>query len=335
MSKSFSPEKKPDCLNCGYQLKEDFEYCPKCSQKNADSHLSFRKLIADFFSNYFSLDSRFGRTFKPFFIQPGLLTIEFMEGKRVKYANPIRLYLVISLIHFFILSFVPSDLESDEPVFSNSEKGEIPEAGMIRFNISEDSVSTDINYDTLIAEKATWFPSVREIELISNLSSSKTFSRKEIQDSLQVEEMPFLKKYTTSQFIKLQLSSPEEVMNQIIKNIPVLMFLLLPFYALILKIFFRKKLYIHHLIHSIHLHSFVFTVLTIVWLISIILGTSTDFVEAASFFLLSFYAFISFRKNYNRSKWNTFFTLLGTGFLYMLVLLFGILIEMLISLMLF
>ncbi|MFY0601524.1 MAG: DUF3667 domain-containing protein [Cyclobacteriaceae bacterium] len=336
MSSKKLGQKTPQCLNCGLDLKDTFEYCPDCSQKNRDSHITFKSLIVDFFSNYFSLDSRFGRTFKPFFIQPGELTTEFMEGRRVKYANPIRLYLVISVLHFFIVSLIPND-DAEEPVFQVSDKNEIPDSGLMRLNISEsmDSIYTDNENEILDEGKNTGLTSAKEIELIIQLTELKTFSRNEIQDSLRVDEMPMIKGYIMKQFIKLQMSDSESVQGYIIKNIPILMFLLLPIYALILKLFFRKKLYIHHLIHSIHLHSFMFTVLSIVWFLTILMGNSMEIVRSVAFILLTIYTFISFRKNYERSRWKTFFILLGSGSLYSFVLLTGILVEMLISLMVF
>jgi len=44
-------------------------------------------------------------------------------------------------------------------------------------------------------------------------------------------------------------------------DLPRLMFLLMPVYALILKAFFRKRLYFDHLIFSVHLHSAAYVIL--------------------------------------------------------------------------
>ena len=103
-----SKRKTSKCLNCGENLKPSFNYCPQCGQENNDYQLTFFQMVKEFLSNYFALDSRFGRSFKPSFLKPGFLTEEFMKGRRMSYANPVRLYIVISVIHFFIFSSISS-----------------------------------------------------------------------------------------------------------------------------------------------------------------------------------------------------------------------------------
>lgn len=97
--------KTQNCLNCSLELPVHYNYCPRCGQENDDKHQSIWRLVVDFFSNYFSLDGRFGRSIKPFFTKPGFLTIAYNKGQRASYANPVRLYLVLSLFFFFVLSF--------------------------------------------------------------------------------------------------------------------------------------------------------------------------------------------------------------------------------------
>ena len=55
------------------------------------------------FGDVFSVDSRMGRTVRPFLLRPGFLTREFNEGRRTRYSAPFRLYLLASLALF--LSF--------------------------------------------------------------------------------------------------------------------------------------------------------------------------------------------------------------------------------------
>lgn len=89
------------CLNCNQSLSEIYSYCPLCGQENTDNNVSFKQLIEDFLNNYFSLDSKFFQSIKPFFIHPGHLTNSFNSGKRRTYINPVRLYIIISFFYFF------------------------------------------------------------------------------------------------------------------------------------------------------------------------------------------------------------------------------------------
>lgn len=329
-------QKTENCLNCGTKLEEKFEFCPNCGQKNADSHYSFKKLISEFFENYFSLDSRFGRSFKPFFFRPGFLTTEFMDGRRVNYANPVRLYLIISLIHFFLFSLIPNTGDDSNNIISvGGLEGEIQE-GRSDSTTYESSVVTDAEkvvdaLDSIPETKSTWLPSASEFARLYKLSLDKSATARQIEDSLSVESMPRIKRLITTQLIKLQTSDDESFSVYFRKNVPLLMFLLLPIYALIIKLFFRKHLYIQHLIHSVHLHSFTYVVLSILWIVAIIIGEVPKHAMPISFVILCTYITISFKRNYQSSKKAAFFKMLITGTLYMFILMIGLVVEILIS----
>ena len=49
----------------------------------------------------------------PFFLNPGYLTNRFVNGERVSYVNPIRLYLIMSLVYFFIFNSIGTSAISD------------------------------------------------------------------------------------------------------------------------------------------------------------------------------------------------------------------------------
>jgi len=119
--------KKTDrCLNCGLKLTTAHNFCPNCGQENDDRNVSFWRLVVDFFSNYFSLDSKFGRSIVPLFFRPGYLTKRFHEGKRAGYANPIRLYLLVSILYFFAVSSAANhqfgDKDENVVIFGGSSR---------------------------------------------------------------------------------------------------------------------------------------------------------------------------------------------------------------------
>ncbi len=55
----------------------------------------------------FFYDSKFQKTFVPLFTKPGFLTREYLEGRRIRYVHPLRLYFFVSfvLLFFSIFSF--------------------------------------------------------------------------------------------------------------------------------------------------------------------------------------------------------------------------------------
>jgi hypothetical protein len=85
-------------------------------------------------------------------------------------------------------------------------------------------------------------------------------------------EPSFLKRLTYRQSAKLTLGG-DGLGHALIKNISVGMFLLMPLFALLLKVFYRRQrpLYVQHLIFSINLHSFFFLFFSFLMLLAMVL----------------------------------------------------------------
>ena len=88
------------CLNCGAKL--DGNFCSNCGQRATDVNLSLRTLMVEFVESLFSLEFGFWQTFKRLVFYPGSLTEEYIVGRRKRYSSPIRLYLITSILFFFV-----------------------------------------------------------------------------------------------------------------------------------------------------------------------------------------------------------------------------------------
>jgi hypothetical protein len=109
-----SSPKKITCPNCKKEFDKDFNFCPYCGQENKEPTLKFRHLVSEFFSANFNLDSKIVRTLKLLIFYPGKLTKEILNGKRTKYITPIRLYLLISFVYFFVVSLGTNHVDITE-----------------------------------------------------------------------------------------------------------------------------------------------------------------------------------------------------------------------------
>ena len=88
------------CPNCdGFA---SGSYCEHCGQKKIDRHeFALRHFAGHLLHEITHLDSnKIGRTFLHLITKPGLLTREYLAGRKGKYINPIRLYLTVSAIYF-------------------------------------------------------------------------------------------------------------------------------------------------------------------------------------------------------------------------------------------
>ena len=91
-----------ECLNCSQPLDLSDRYCPYCSQLNSTKPLSLKDFIEEFFSSFISYDSRLRFTVKDLLFKPGTITRNYVNGERLKYTNPFRFFLSVSIIYFLI-----------------------------------------------------------------------------------------------------------------------------------------------------------------------------------------------------------------------------------------
>ncbi|MGB3589552.1 MAG: DUF3667 domain-containing protein [Tunicatimonas sp.] len=301
--------KTQQCLNCGLTLNTVYHYCPRCGQENNDNNVSFGTFIKDFFSNYFSLDTRIGRSIKPLFFRPGYLTNRFNEGQRVEYIHPLRLYLVASLLFFFLVTLSSS---SGIAEFSTGvQEGFTDGLGSEIFGISLDTVDSD------------------STERIRQVILDKSLTDQEVLDSLikmEYDSLPtnWKEKRLFAQTRKLVLYGISPFVNTAIRNLPIILFLAMPIFALLLRLLYirRGQYYVQHLAHTLHIHSFtllLFCPLVIFqWLD--ITNTAVEYIEAVISLLWVIYIIISFRRVYQQKWGKTLAKVLLINFVYVMLL---------------
>lgn len=93
------------CENCGAGLTGPF--CATCGQPRRSPITSVRAFAAATLDDIANLDSRLLRTLCALLFQPGLLTSEYLKGRRIRYTQPVTLYLLAAATFFFTASFRP------------------------------------------------------------------------------------------------------------------------------------------------------------------------------------------------------------------------------------
>ncbi len=88
------------CLNCGAELSG--EYCNHCGQKKVRRHdFSLKHFFGHLLHEVTHLDSnKILKTLYALVFRPGLLTAEYLAGRKGSYINPIRIYLTFSALYF-------------------------------------------------------------------------------------------------------------------------------------------------------------------------------------------------------------------------------------------
>lgn len=267
--------KEPVCLNCGQTVEDRF--CSSCGQENTEVRQTFGYLFSHFFKDLTHYDSSFWKTLKSLLFKPGKLTQSYLEGKRKAFVNPIRLYIFISFITFFLFAAL-----SQKDTFS--------------FNLKGNS-----NSGIYIQEANMEVNSVHQLDsLQSTQAKQPNVIYKVYRKMLEVGGSKNFAKAFISGFYH---------------NIPKTLFIYLPIFAFFLWLFHNKKKwwYFDHGIFTLHYFSYLLLAATIYLLLKNIthtLNINWLFVVTSiiSFTILIYsflYFFIAHHRVYKATKTNS------------------------------
>ena len=112
----------PVCTNCSHPLQSESNYCSHCGQSVVSFQKPIKPVLADMIHETLDIDGRMFLSLKTLFLKPGLLSLEYAQGKRMKYTPPLRMYLVISIIFFVLIAqLAPGGLGLSDNLPSHSE----------------------------------------------------------------------------------------------------------------------------------------------------------------------------------------------------------------------
>jgi hypothetical protein len=240
------------------------------------------------------------RTLKPLITHPGFLSKEFIEGKRIRYVPPIRLYFFISVV-FFLLFYL---LDYENIAHLKSE-----------INAPRDKTLKDTVGGVMNADANLNIDSTKERNGLADLQFEFKIGRNlpsTIQeyeawlDTLPANKKPgIIRQYFERKDIEFNKANSKEIFSafieSLIHNLPKLMFFLLPVFALLLKLVYvrRRNYFFEHAVFTLYLHSFIFLFFTIVLLVGSMFKLQVSF--GIVFWPILFYLLIAMRKVYQQS----------------------------------
>jgi len=309
------------CRNCGSPLYG--EHCYACGQPTKGLVRHFSSILGDVADTIFNIDGRLLRTLPALLLKPGFLTREYIEGHRVRYVSPVRLFVFLCIGTFFAAKLATPSFEigRDDAVrvagtdnvvidpdgnegFEEIDTVEGVEARMaeVRAEMAKDreeakgvpGVATVLDAAEKQVEAAA---AARIAELRATdedggapaaRESSPGFSVDEDSDTpdinfngkpwdaetnpLVIESLPD----TANDWLNAQIGhipqnwkrvreDPDLLRNAFYSALPTALFVLVPVFALLLKILYvyQDRLYMEHLVAALHGHAFVCAMLLV------------------------------------------------------------------------
>ncbi|MEJ8803178.1 DUF3667 domain-containing protein [Pontibacter sp. H249] len=304
-----------NCLNCEAIIPDKF--CPSCGQENLDLHENFIHLVLHSVGHYFHLESKFFKSMVPLLTKPGLLTKEYFAGKRASHLNPISMYIFISILFFFLFTANTNINEKGILKENTAEKTTSPQAKAQNAEAVAGKAAKDIgNY---IKPALTNAQVVNDTASNRNLIKEAATKEKASFGEFNIPLHSFNEKFRKVKNDELQF---ELFKNKLISHLPKIMFILLPLFALILKLVSirSKKFYTEHLIYSIHVHSFLFLFGSILIILKWLLPFVSGWIQFLGILVMLWYIYRSMRNIYRSTRWRTITKCLLLAFAYTFLL---------------
>jgi len=275
-----------NCLNCGEVLTG--QHCSHCGQHSRVRVLSLWGLTRDVIGDLLDADSRVWRTLWPLAFRPGLLTQEFLRGRRASYTPPFRMYLVLSLVFFVVasLSDPGSDValqldeggtniqirdgrqaaESPEPVPPAAPAA--PAAPGARPTLdAETRRLLDAILERMPEGERAKARREREADLAkvspADLAAANRFMADPCsEENFRIDAGPVLEQYEPRlrEACRKIMADQQSFGRALFDNIPKMMFIFLPLIAAVLSVLYIRsgRYYVEHLLFVVHFHAFFF-----------------------------------------------------------------------------
>ncbi|MCB0790222.1 MAG: DUF3667 domain-containing protein [Flavobacteriales bacterium] len=272
-------EERRACPNCGTSLPGDARFCLNCGQDQRSGLVPFGEVLLDVLRDTFAFDSKFFNSVPKLLFKPGALTVDFRQERRARHIPAVRMYVFVSVVAFLIFSLG----EERTPTISDRDKGVVQVQGLDQEMAAIDSLGVDA-WQRERAQGGGWGKRLENKVLLLN------------------HEGRF-----------------DEVFDRFQRQLPLMLLVIIPLVALLLKLFFWRSLYVVHLVFAFHLAAFALIVAALLHLAEYLTNGSFSFLTML--FVFAYMVPALHRVHGLRWIWSTVLALLLTLVLTVLVFL--------------
>lgn len=190
--------------------------------------LSLGHFLAELLESTIHFDSKIFRTLGALLFRPGFLTQEYVGGRRQRYVPPIRLYVFVSVVFFFLLAVLPGGAQHSSARQEN------------KLNLSFYSVDGRI------------LAGMDEVQLDSVMTANGI-------------ERTAANRYVARKLAVIERGGLGEFAHLLLKTFSYMMFVLMPVFGFFVYLLYRRRalFYVRGLVYAVHLHCFIFLALSV------------------------------------------------------------------------
>ncbi len=269
-----------NCPNC--EAVVSGHYCSNCGQEAILHHASTREFLHEFVGHYVALEGRLWGTVMRLLFRPGALTLEYIRGRRVRFVQPLRLYLTLSLLFFAIMKFSggfdPSTNEKPETVVAAKAADAARQAARVQSAAVEKlkPLTADEARGKSAAEAAIEdMQKDFKLEQTTSAAAKNASSGNDLNFTLMDKDGDFLNRWPTLRnkwqaFEDLPNGEKGKVFTEgFYHYAPYAIFCLMPVFALFLKVLYlgSGKRFGEHLLFALHTNAFAFFIYSVILLV--------------------------------------------------------------------
>ncbi len=362
------------CANCGAPMHGPFCYACGQPEKGMIRHLA--SVMADVADTVFNIDSRVFRSIGPLYFRPGYLTDEYFAGRRTRYVTPFRLFFFMCVVSFFAIQAsvnfdgLQFDLGNNGRGISHSQSAaevqnrtqkalsgietaksapNMPDVAKVSMDQAEKDIRKqsearlaylkarddakakgakapadpgESDTDALDFEGNLWDPAAHPIAI----AWLPAFANTKLNDAME---------HAKENLITAR-RDPRHLIASVFSVLPQTLFVLMPLFAVLLKItyIFKRRLYMEHLMVALHSHALIFMSLLLLAIVQLLIGWATTgwpavlplltLLRAVMWTWLPIYLFLMAKRIYRQGWFMTTMKFGFVGICYVVMLSFGL-----------
>ncbi|MEO5626233.1 MAG: DUF3667 domain-containing protein [Dokdonella sp.] len=361
------------CANCGAPMHGPF--CHACGQPEKGMIRHLASVMADVADTVFNIDSRVFRSIGPLYFRPGYLTDEYFAGRRTRYVTPFRLFFFLCVVSFFAIQAsvnfdgLQLDLgENGKGISAAQSVADVEKRTKMALSGIETAKSAPSMPDVAKAsldkaEKGIRKQSDARLAYLKMRDEAKakgevpppdpqgeddtiSFDGKPWDPATHPVSIGWLPVFANTKLndavghakenLIAARRDPRHLIASVFSVLPQTLFVLMPLFAVLLKVMylFKRRLYMEHLMVALHSHAFIFMSLLLLAIVQLLIGWATTdlpstlpvltLLRALMWTWLPIYLFLMAKRVYRQGWFMTTMKFGFVGLCYVVMLSFGL-----------